>query len=204
MMTEPRQIGTARTHEATDLLEARRALRALVDASGMAMLTIDELAGLPRGYTAKVLGNPPLRGLSSQSIFLIAATLGHKIAFIPDERAARRIKAHHAYQICDDRQKRGPEHFRNAKALSMLNEMAVKNGKIGAIARMQKLTPKQRSRIARKAARARWSKPRVIRVFDTSSAASPRVPEPSNRRPQSAAPGAGKALARLPSPALPG
>lgn len=146
------------SHEATDLLEARRALRALVEASGMAMLTIDELAGLPRGYTAKVLGEPPIRGLSSQSIFLIAGAIGHKIVFMVDEQRAGRIKAHHAYVVCDDRQKRKDAHWRNAWKLSIEKESAQKRGKLGGNARRDRLTAEQRSRIARKAARARWRK----------------------------------------------
>jgi len=43
-------------------------------------------------------------------------------------------------------------------ALTYLKQIGSKGGKVGGRARAKKLTPAQRTRIARKAARARWGK----------------------------------------------
>lgn len=174
-MSEPQQLGTAPI-EATDLVAMRRALRALVDASPLSMATIEAMAGLPRNYLPKILGEPPTRGLSAIAIFSLLPIVGHKVTLQPDLDAQRKIKARHDYQICDERQRRkGASHWQRAKALRIIQEMAQSTGKIGAIIRMQKTTPEQRKRSARKAAKMRWRKPRVVEI-------TPNTQKPAEKR----------------------
>lgn len=162
-MSEPQQLGTA--IEASDLVAMRRALRALVDASPLATATIEAMAGLPRNYLPKILGDPPTRGLSAMAIFSLLPIVGKKLAIVDDPDAERRIKARHDYQICDERQRRkGASHWQRAKALRIIQEMAQTTGKIGAIERIKKTTKEQRIRSARKAAKARWRKPKVVEI----------------------------------------
>jgi hypothetical protein len=98
------------------------------------------------------------------SIFSILGVVGYKCMLVLDERQRKRMQSHQGYLVCDDRQKRKHNHWRNAKALSMINEMSKKTGKIGSEARMRKTTPKQRSRIAKHAAITRWRKPKLIEI----------------------------------------
>jgi hypothetical protein len=194
----------APTLEAGDQAEARAALRNLVDASGMSRRALDELAGLPLGYTDKLLCEPPMRNLGPTSFFALLAACAHRIRFVPDPVARARLRRHHKFiPVVENQRRQGGEHWRHAKALSIVAKMAKETGKIGAIARLVKMTPAQRKRVARIAAKARWAKPRVARGAGTSPAAAPPAQAP-RRRPRSAGTGGPKAPARAPYPAMPG
>jgi hypothetical protein len=144
--------------EVDDLVAMRRALRHLVQASPMSTATLERLAGLPAGYISKVLNERPLRGLTGNTIFLLTAVLGRKVVLIADPAAEARVKAHHAYVVCTVNQRRFGQ--RDAEGLRILARLAKETGKIGGLACMKKMTPLQRSRSARRAAKARWDKHR--------------------------------------------
>jgi hypothetical protein len=64
-----------------------------VHALGIAYATVDSIAGLADGYTAKCLSEPPQRAMGSKAMVLIAGALG--IAFVPivDHRQAALVKS---------------------------------------------------------------------------------------------------------------
>src|SRR5262249_38293253 len=86
-MVEGRQIAVV----VDDLGAAQRALRERAELMDLSREAIDELAGLPKGYTAKVLCEPPVRTLGPVSMFPLAGALGYAIAFVEDEQRKARI-----------------------------------------------------------------------------------------------------------------
>ncbi len=146
-MSEPRQIAVVR-----DSQEAQCAFRERAEELKIPREVLDELTGLPKGYSGKVLANPPAKGLGYVSFWTMLGALGLTVILVEDAKRMVRVNA------TTKRQGHYPEkrNWRNAKALSMMLENARKGGKIGAKARMVKLTAAHRSQIARTAANARW------------------------------------------------
>lgn len=144
-----------------DPLELVQALRQRADELDIPREAIDDLAGLTPGYASKLLATPPIKGIGPITLFALLGALGYSLALVVDEQRMVRIDRIHRTGY-----KRRPfaQEWRNAKALSMMLEMAKTYGKIGAIERMKKVPPEKRSRIARKAAKARWRKPKIIEI----------------------------------------
>ena len=59
---------------------------------GLSCLLMDELGGLPHGYTAKVLGPGRVKGLGAISTDAINGVLGVKFAVIEDLEAVKRME----------------------------------------------------------------------------------------------------------------
>ena len=136
--------------------EMREALRKLVTASGMSRRQVDELAGLPLGYTDKLLCEPPIRNIGPTSFFPLLWALSQRIVFVPDPASRSRIMARETFETRDERKARGDEHWRNAKALRMMGEIARKTGSAGGRKAVANMTPEQIRRQRQKAANARW------------------------------------------------
>lgn len=119
--------------------------------------TVDRIAGLPSGYTGKLFGPTPTKRLGRQSMFDLAGALGLAIALTEDETALARISREKNKHNLDNR--RGA-HWRKQAMLNVLSthvrEQCRRAGKRSAAVRMTRLSPQQRSKIARRAARARW------------------------------------------------
>lgn len=144
-----------------DPLELVQAFRARADLLDLPRELIDDLAGLARGHSSKLLATPPIKGIGPITMFPLAGALGFSIALIEDERRMVRINA-----IPRSGYKRRPfaQEWRNAKALSIMLEMAKTYGRIGATERNKNTSADKRSRIARKAAKARWRKPKLTEI----------------------------------------
>jgi hypothetical protein len=155
-MTEPhtpRQLAVIRTYE--DVL---RVIRARRDELDVPHEIIDDIAGLAAGHTSKLLCPRPLKHLGpiSWSIF---ETLGLNLVAIENSAALARSRRSHKWRqrrqdqmlIAHAYPGREPEKF---KAL----------GALGGLRRAKNLSPAQRRKIARKAAQARWRKPRVVEI----------------------------------------
>ncbi len=164
MTAEARQIATVR-----DPQEAQSAFRERAEELKIPREVLDELTGLPKGYSGKVLANPPAKGLGHVSFWTLLGALGLAVMLVEDERRMVRVNA------TAKRQGSYPEkrNWRNAKALRIIEEMNRKSGKIGQKARMKATTKKQRSRWARKAAKARWRKPRIEEITKSAIAMPP-------------------------------
>jgi len=147
-----------------DAADMQRALRERAHAAGATYETIGQEAGFADGYVAKLFCDPPIKGISIASMFTLANTLGCVVALIEDEGLARRIKRGNK----DHLQRRRARHWRKRSLLDRLEhhwrELGRKGGRRSAEGRMSKLTPGQRSRIARKAAKARWHRRRAERA----------------------------------------
>jgi transcriptional regulator with XRE-family HTH domain len=137
----------------TDYVGMVQAFRARRMELGLSQLAVDELAGLPSGYTAKIeisASNPTAknaRSIGKESLPLLLGALGLEMHIQPH---ARRSRASNNPNV--------------SSALSRnLRKTFADMGRKGAIRLNTKLTPKQRRASARKAALARWSRERERR-----------------------------------------
>ncbi len=164
-MTEPRQIAVVR-----DSQEAQCAFRERAEELKIPREVLDELTGLPKGYSGKVLANPPAKGLGYVSFWTMLGALGLTVILVEDAKRMVRVNA------TTKRQGHYPEsrNWRNAKALRMISEINKKIGKKGQKARMLATTKEQRIRWARKAVRARWRQVRIDKIAKSIVAIPPR------------------------------
>lgn len=142
-MMPNRELGVA-----SDMHELQAIMRARAEELNVSRLTLDEATGLPTGYSGKVLAPRPGKRLGRTSLGLYLEVLGLELV----------VRVRDEQRITSDLPKRevsapclpwGKQLFVTAK---FIRQNARKGGK----ARAASLTARQRQRIARKAARARW------------------------------------------------
>ncbi len=85
-MSEPRVLATFADYDG--LIEALRQRKTDL---GLSCLLMDELSGLPAGYTAKVLGPSRIKSLGAISTSAINGCLAIKLAVIEDLEAIQRM-----------------------------------------------------------------------------------------------------------------
>lgn len=74
------------------LLEPIPTFRECAEKLGLSCLLMDELTGLPAGYTGKVLGPRRIKSLGAISTDTINGALGVKLAVIEDPDAMKRME----------------------------------------------------------------------------------------------------------------
>jgi len=160
----PPGAALAEVREYSELIEAMRARAVELQFSND---TIDELSGVQRGYTGKCLGPAQVKRLGPVSFGAILGALGLKLRVEVDEPATQKALARGLQSTKSRRvlasasappeiMQRGPlgrEVVR--RALQTHLKQFVHDG---ARARADKLTPRRRSQISRKAARTRWAR----------------------------------------------
>jgi hypothetical protein len=145
MPETPRVIGEFDAYPG--MIAALRARIAELDVSGE---LLDELAGLPKGYCQKLLGTRPVKRIGALSLGDIFGALAVKAVLVEDTAALARIssrltKRKYAVQAAG---------LHLEISYRFLRKIASMGGK----ARQAKLTPRQRSALGRRLARARWAK----------------------------------------------
>jgi hypothetical protein len=152
-MIEPRQLATLRTYD--DLVQVIRARR---DELNVPHEIIDDVAGLPGGYTSKLLTPRPIKLIGPISWHVFEA-LGISLVAIENAAALARSRRSHKWR-----------NRRQGQMLAMQNypqvrgRITTENAAEMARKRAAALSPRKRRAIARKAARARWQRPRVVQV----------------------------------------
>ena len=143
--------------EATDYNGLVTAIRSRVAELQLAGETIDEVAGLPARYTAKLLRPMPVRRIGMLSLGPLLGALGLKLIVVEDEDALRRVAGR--------LKRRNPNLVRSAASEFRLSHRFLRKiASKGGTARDAKLTPEQRSELARELNRIRWSKPKVTEI----------------------------------------
>lgn len=137
---------------------------------GLRREDIDNRAGLASGHAGKMLSVPPQKRPTLSTVFLLVGAVGCGVALVEDESALRAAKRE-AKNRKINRAK--ALQWRNSKALSMMHELAKQRGKMGGNAAAANMTPAQRSRRAKRAAKARWRKPRIREIPAPTSAETP-------------------------------
>jgi hypothetical protein len=153
-MTEPRIIAECR-----DYAQLVAALRAWIAELNVAGETIDDVAGLPLRYTAKLLGPAQLKGIGPISMGPLLGALGLKLVVAVDHETLARISyrlvkcknARSALLAQPKRKRKGFSLFRGNPDLARMLANRVNMSR----------TPEQRSRLAKRAARERW---RLVRL----------------------------------------
>lgn len=132
-------------------------IRARIVELQLAGETLDDVSGLPKGYASKLTAPRPTRRIGAVSFGPMLGVLGMKCLFVEDEDAVRRVAG---------RLKRRNSNLVRSAASEFrlthrwLRKIARKGGK----SRDAKLTPEQRSELARELNRIRWNKPRVTEI----------------------------------------
>lgn len=166
-MTDARQIAVVR-----DYVGLIAGIRARIVQLGLTYETVDALAGFTTRYTSRVLIEEPQRNTHLQrhayrtmglmSLGAMLGATGLKIALIEDVDAMERIQHHR-----DFGQRKRPMH-RDAVHAHIVHritsEFMRQIGHKGGKASRKSISKKQRRVLAKRAAKARWSKPTLTEI----------------------------------------
>jgi hypothetical protein len=133
--------------EYSDFMEALRARVSELQIQGDSFC---EFAGLARGYLSKLLTVRSVRRVGMQSMGPLLSAMGVKLQMVEDPRGTERLRR---------LKPRNPSYVRAMPAdacIVLTPRMLQRIRRLGGKARMAQLTPEQRSKLARKAANARW------------------------------------------------
>jgi len=160
----PRIIATAGNY-----LQLIAAFRARLVELGLNYETVDELSGWTTRYCSKLLAEEPARNLGPMSLDAILGATGLKIALVEDPEKLEKIKRHRDFRPRKYAVRARGKHagyIVRRDTLEHMRRMGIEGGR----ARAEKLSERKRSAIARKAAKARWRKPRLVEVKPNSGA----------------------------------
>jgi hypothetical protein len=152
----PRVIGLARTmDEIADRLRERK------DALWLSDAVVDELGGLTHGHAGKILGPSHTKSMGRFSLDVLSQVLGVSFLVIEDidktrlmERRWEKRQECYAVPIGGANRRRA-----SAKLIEHVKPLVMRElGKLGAAARNANLSAEKRSKLARRASRARWKK----------------------------------------------
>ena len=148
-MTDMRQVAVVRHYgQFLDVIRQR------IDEIGITHLTLDAAAGLQTGYSSRLLLEPnpeahPMKRMGAFVMFQVMEALGLELVLRENPLVLEQIKPELV-------QRRRPRMLGRSSVLIFRPDELRLNGLKGAAARNKNLSPAQRTRIARKAARARW------------------------------------------------
>lgn len=190
MTDAPRQIA-----EFVDYPGMLAAMRARAQARRIAVSSENancDVGGMPDKYLQKLLGPKPVRRIGMLSLGPVLGVLGVKLVMIEDESAMRQFG--------------GRLHQRNNNLVHDAGVHIVisprfmrKIGKIGGTNSRKNMGKRKRRKLARKAASARWHKPKIVEIKTARSKAAAglrRAQARAMRRQRCADTGAAKARAR--------
>jgi hypothetical protein len=143
--------------EATNYDSLIAAFRNRVAELQVAGETIDEVAGLPARYSAKLLGPTQVRKIGAISLGPLLGALALKLVIVEDENALR--------QYGPRLKRRNPNLVRKHNSVVHVTRTRREfreMGKIGGPLSRKYMSKERASEIGRKAAKARWSKPKIV------------------------------------------
>jgi hypothetical protein len=146
----------------TDYDSLHRVLRARKDELDLSCQTIDRASGLTGGHGSKLLAPQPLKRANWETLSFLLPALGLRLAVLEDPDAIKQLKKFPTRQVKTPG--RSLPWGRSGKQTVVSLRFVKRIARAGGEARAQKLSARQRTTIARKAARKRWSKPRVVEV----------------------------------------
>lgn len=140
------------------------ALRAQKERLGLSDSAVDELSGMPLGYTGKVLGPSQARNLGPASFGLLLQTLCLRLAPLEDAEQLAKLKARFEQKTASQA-RFGHDAYTmgmNSRAVKRVLPLVFK----GLAQRMtegrKKISPRKRRALARAAAKKRWEKQRQL------------------------------------------
>lgn len=145
-------LGTVRTYE-----DLQAVLRSVAERRQISREAIDELAGLTKGYTGKLLAEVPTKKLGIEGIGALLGALGVKLIAVDDpvalERFTKRAAKRNGSQT---RMHAGTVHIK------ISGRKFRQNQKKGGVNSRKYLSRRKARKLARKAAMARWHKPAAV------------------------------------------
>jgi hypothetical protein len=154
----PRVIATAGNY-----LQLVQAFRARLAALDIPYSTVDAIAGWAERYTSKLLAEEPSRNLGPLSLDCLLGATGLKIALIEDPETLEKIKRHRDFVPRKYGMRttgKQPGYVVQRKTYEQMRSMASEGGR----ARAEKLSATKLKGIASKAAKARWSRPKLTEI----------------------------------------
>jgi hypothetical protein len=136
--------------EFIDYDEMLTAVRARVNELQINGERFDEFAGLPRGYLSKLIGVNPTRRIGMTSMGPLFGALGMKGLFVENQKATERLM--------NRLPPRNQSYVRGTPRIILTVRFFKRIGRLGAQARIDNSTKRQRQEWARHAAVARWRK----------------------------------------------
>ena len=127
-------------------------LRARAEQLNISRVDLDRLTHLAPGYCGKLLAPTPIRKPSDETLHFLLPALGLKMVLMTDPQSVERIR-----QTTQPRDASRAVHAA-VTHYSLSHRFLRRIGRLGGKARAKSLTPAQRSRLARKAAKARWAR----------------------------------------------
>jgi hypothetical protein len=184
-MGEPRQTAIATTEEPPRILATLRGnddllatLRARAHELDISRQSVDLLADLTPGMAAKFLSDPPMRNMSTDTLFGMAAALGGVLLFAedaqslalvlraPKRRTKRVLACGKATMLRNRHSRRVLRHMCSIGGIARAAKLdAAHRSRIaskGGRKRRQSMSPQRRQQIAKNAATIRWQKVRAI------------------------------------------
>jgi hypothetical protein len=157
-------------------------LQLVLSATTRGKRSIDDLAGLPAGYTSKTLAPKPIKRLDRISLGPTMAVLGVKLLLVEDTEAMEAYTKHlerhpHTNGSGYANHKMPTRKYRRKHRFPKDPEFARLMRARGIL----KSSPKQRRKAAQKAARVRWRKPRVVEITPSDASAIPSTDAPLER-----------------------
>jgi hypothetical protein len=135
-----------------DSLETLHALlRTRIEAMQITRLQLDELAGLPGGYSSKLFSPKPLKKLGRLSLPLILGALNIKLFAVVDEAAAAEAR------ITMRTRKASAVRVQPVHQIVHTRRSLQKWGRLGGAASRSHMSAREASRLGKLAANARWS-----------------------------------------------
>jgi hypothetical protein len=144
----PRVIAVVRSY--TELIDALKARTAEL---GVTMEVVDHVAGLPLRYCSKILAPVPVKNVGPVSLGPLLGALGVQLIVAVDEEQFARVKNRLTVRKSSGAFRR-PHPHPNSRVELRGNTAW---GKIMAARRMLLLSPQERRRSAKRAARVRWA-----------------------------------------------
>lgn len=128
-------------------------MRARVLELGISHETLDAIAGWQSGYASKLLAKPPIRQVGLHTLFIALGSLGLAMRLEDDPQGLERLRTRMVernpkFVRAGSRDRGIKLHF----TADFLKQIRAEGGR----ARMAKLSPRQRTALARKANRIRW------------------------------------------------
>jgi hypothetical protein len=149
--------------------DLHRIMRDRALAIGISREVLDDISGLPDGYSSKLLAATPIKHLGELSMGEILPVLGMKLLAVEDKEALRRTLAHSKYR------KRNTAWDASMQAVSRTNGRHSKKPNLVSRRFMRKIArlggaayakadPEIKRRVAQAGAAARWHKPKVVEI----------------------------------------
>lgn len=152
-MSEPEVLGEFRDyHQMIEILRARKGALQLTDR------WFDDYSGLARGHIGKLFGDARVKHFGPESFPVVAACLAIKFVVVVDPDQAAVMAGRWEGRLRPEMPMPARASMRAIERFKpiIIGENNKRLAPLGAAARNRKLTPKQRKKLAKRAARIRW------------------------------------------------